>query len=124
MRHLIPTLILTIILIVTSCGKSENDVSESVETTLPTTYTIREVAKILHVTEQTVRKTVHEGALSAFHVGTNLRITREALLNFIRENRAEGPLAVRDPRRGGKKPTGRRPKVSRKPAAKRTRTSE
>ena len=88
--------------------------SESVETRLPTTYTIREVAKILHVTEQTVRKTIHEGALSAFHVGTNLRVTQEGLLNFIRENVSKGPLAVRDPRRGGKKPTGRRPKIQRK----------
>lgn len=49
-----------------------------------TIYTIEDVAKILQVSEATVRKLIREKLLTAFRVGPQLRITQEALDGYIR----------------------------------------
>jgi excisionase family DNA binding protein len=53
------------------------------ETNGYTTYTVREVAKILKVTEKTVITLVREGTIAGFKVGAVWRITKPSLENFM-----------------------------------------
>lgn len=46
-------------------------------------YTIEEVAKILKVSEETVRRLIASGELDARRVGRQYRITRAALDKFL-----------------------------------------
>ena len=48
-------------------------------------YTIEEVAKILKVSQMTVRRLIDEGELEAFKVGNQWRITKEALDRFMQK---------------------------------------
>ncbi len=48
-----------------------------------TVYTIEEVAKMLKVSQMTVRRLIDEGELEAFKVGNQWRITKEALDRFM-----------------------------------------
>lgn len=43
-------------------------------------YTIQEVAEILSLSEQTIRKLVHEGRLNAIRLGRTYRIPNESLI--------------------------------------------
>ena len=45
-------------------------------------YTIAELAKLLKVSEKTVRTLIDAGDIEAFKVGNQWRITREALDRF------------------------------------------
>lgn len=42
-------------------------------------YTIQEVAEILNLSEQTIRKLIHEGRLKAIRLGRTYRIPYESL---------------------------------------------
>jgi excisionase family DNA binding protein len=46
-------------------------------------YTIAEAAKILKVSEETIRRLIASGELQARRVGRQYRITREALDQFL-----------------------------------------
>jgi putative molybdopterin biosynthesis protein len=46
-------------------------------------YTIEEVAKILKVSEETVRRLIASGDLDARRVGRQYRITRESINKFL-----------------------------------------
>ena len=46
-------------------------------------YTVEEVAKILRVSEATVRRLIKAGELEAFPVGTQYRIKQEALDKYM-----------------------------------------
>lgn len=46
-------------------------------------FTIEEVAKILKVSEETVRRLISNGELEARRVGRQYRITREAINKFL-----------------------------------------
>lgn len=46
--------------------------------------TVEEVAEVLRVNPQTVRKLIREKKLQAFNVGSNLRIRKEALEEYMR----------------------------------------
>jgi len=45
-------------------------------------YTIQEVAEILSLSEQTIRKLVHEGRLKAIRLGRTYRIPYESLIEL------------------------------------------
>jgi excisionase family DNA binding protein len=45
--------------------------------------TVQEIAKMLKVHEQTVFRWIREGKLESVKIGSNLRITREQLDEFI-----------------------------------------
>lgn len=45
-------------------------------------YTIQEVAEILSLSEQTIRKLVHEGRLNAICLGRTYRIPYESLIEL------------------------------------------
>ncbi|WP_279138443.1 helix-turn-helix domain-containing protein [Faecalicoccus pleomorphus] len=45
-------------------------------------YTIQEVAEILSLSEQTIRKLIHEGELKAVRLGRTYRIPYEALIEL------------------------------------------
>jgi excisionase family DNA binding protein len=51
---------------------------------LPVTYTVAEVAKILHRTPQTIRRLIKEGKLPAVRVGGGYLITDETLQKLLR----------------------------------------
>lgn len=46
-------------------------------------YTVEQVAKILQVSEATVRKLIKNGELEAFMVGNQYRVTKEALDRYM-----------------------------------------
>jgi excisionase family DNA binding protein len=46
-------------------------------------YTLKEVAKILRVSEQTVRRLINEGKLSSIRVGIQIRITQSSLDTYL-----------------------------------------
>jgi excisionase family DNA binding protein len=48
-----------------------------------TVYTIEEVAKILRVSEATIRRLVRNGELEGFYVGSQLRVTADALDRYM-----------------------------------------
>ncbi len=50
---------------------------------LPVTYTVGEVAKILHRTPQTIRRLIKENKLPAVRVGGGYLITEETLQKLL-----------------------------------------
>ena len=48
-------------------------------------YTISDIAILFAVSEQTVRKWIKEGKLQSFKVGRGVRVTAEALRNYLAE---------------------------------------
>jgi excisionase family DNA binding protein len=46
-------------------------------------YTVEEVAKILKVSEATVRRLIKSGALEGFSVGNQYRVKKEALDRYM-----------------------------------------
>lgn len=47
------------------------------------TYTLEEVAEILHLTRRTIYGYVHSGALKAVKIGRGWRVTEAALQDFL-----------------------------------------
>lgn len=45
-------------------------------------YTVQEVAEILSLSEQTIRKLIHEGKLHAIRLGRAYRVPHEALVRL------------------------------------------
>jgi excisionase family DNA binding protein len=58
---------------------------------LPVTYTVSEVAKILHRTPQTIRRMIKENKLPAIRVGGGYLITDETLQKLLR-----GEIDIKD----------------------------
>jgi excisionase family DNA binding protein len=52
----------------------------------PMIYTLEQVADRLQVSVQTVRRLIKEGKLKAVRVGVQLRVTQEALDEFLRQS--------------------------------------
>lgn len=48
-------------------------------------YTISDIASLFTVSEQTVRKWIKDGKLQSFKVGRGVRVTAEALRNYLAE---------------------------------------
>jgi len=48
-------------------------------------YTVQETAKLLKVSQATIRRLIKMGKLQAFYVGRQLRITEEALKSLLLE---------------------------------------
>ena len=66
---------------------------------------VSQAAEILDLSEQTVRKLIHSGALPASRVGdVEIRISRHDLEDYLHGNPVVGPVPLRDGRRGGRKP--------------------
>ena len=70
-----------------------------------TIYTIEEAAQILKTSTNTIESEINNGNLHAFRVGSDWRITKENLKNFI-EKGGSGSGAERE--RSGFDPTGQR----------------
>ena len=62
-------------------------------------YSVRQVARILQITETAVRKLIFEGKLSACRVGVLIRISQPALEEFLEKNPCTEPDARRHPGR-------------------------
>ena len=60
-----------------------------------TVYTVKEVAKILKVSERTTFQLLYDGKIKATKVGGRWRILEEDVLNFMRDNR-ETPTTKAD----------------------------
>jgi len=48
-------------------------------------YTVEEVAKMLKVSKETVRRMVRDGELEAVHVRQRVRISKEALDKYLKK---------------------------------------
>ena len=70
----------------------------------PVLYRTRDLARILHLSEQRVRDLIHAGTLQAVRVGVELRVRHEELERFLDSNLVSGKADVRDGRRHGRKP--------------------
>jgi excisionase family DNA binding protein len=49
-----------------------------------TYYTVKQIAKMLQVSEETVRRIVAEGKLEIVYVGRQVRISRDALDAYLK----------------------------------------
>lgn len=57
-------------------------------TTVKAYYSLQDVAKMLHISRQTLYKYVHSGKLEAVKIGKQYRVTSDAIAQFIDNNRA------------------------------------
>jgi excisionase family DNA binding protein len=62
---------------------------------VPRLYTVREVARILQITGQNVRRLIHSGKLEGRRIGIKIRVPHEGLVKFLDASPCAGP----DPRR-------------------------
>jgi excisionase family DNA binding protein len=53
------------------------------------TYTLKEIAKILQVSEQTVRRMINDGKLVSIRAGVQIRVTQAALDAYLSQPSAE-----------------------------------
>ena len=89
----------------------KSDDSDVPIASVPTLYTVRDLTRILRISEAGIRRLIHTGALQAVRVGpVELRVRHEELQRFLDANIALGKAGVRDGRRRGRKP-GPRPKT-------------
>lgn len=51
----------------------------------PDVFGVTKAAELLDVVPQTIRREIARGRLECFHVGTNVRITKESLIKYIKE---------------------------------------
>ncbi len=58
------------------------------EAIAPKVYTVKELAELLKVEDQIVRRMIKGEQISAFKVGSQYRVTEEALKKYINENKA------------------------------------
>lgn len=54
-----------------------------------------------------LRRLAREGKIKAYRVGPYIRFSWHDILAWLESQQVDGPAACRDPRRNGKKPTGR-----------------
>jgi excisionase family DNA binding protein len=52
---------------------------------LPDIVTIKELVEFLKVSESTIRRAIDSGELKSFKVGKNIRIEREAVMEWIKK---------------------------------------
>lgn len=52
---------------------------------LPDIVTIKELIEFLKVSESTIRRAIDSGELKSFKVGKNIRIEREAVMEWIKK---------------------------------------
>lgn len=48
---------------------------------------VKDVAKILHVSKDTVRRIVHEGSLNAYKIGSQLKFTAEDVEVYLENSK-------------------------------------
>lgn len=63
--------------------------------TAPQLHSIKEVAAYLKVTERTVRRWIHDGAITAYRFGRQWRITHSDFTVFAEAHRKERRFDVR-----------------------------
>lgn len=51
----------------------------------PETFDMNHAASLLGVTRKTIQREIDRGKLRCFHVGTRVRITRQALVDYVLE---------------------------------------
>ncbi|MBU5312303.1 helix-turn-helix domain-containing protein [Tissierella carlieri] len=52
---------------------------------LPDIVTIKELVEFLKISESTIRRAIDSGELNSFKVGKNIRIEREAVMEWIKK---------------------------------------
>lgn len=52
----------------------------------PDTMDMNKAAELLGVTRQTIKREIDRGKLRSFHVGTRVRITKQALVDYVIES--------------------------------------
>ncbi len=52
---------------------------------LPDIVTIKELVDFLKISESTIRRAIDSGELKSFKVGKNIRIEREAVMEWIKK---------------------------------------
>ena len=52
----------------------------------PDTFDMNHAAKLLGVTRRTIQREIDRGNLRCFHVGTRVRITKQALIDYVLES--------------------------------------
>lgn len=52
----------------------------------PETFDMNHAASLLGVTRKTIQREIDRGKLRSFHVGTRVRITRQALVDYVLES--------------------------------------
>jgi len=53
---------------------------------VPDTLDMNGVAELLGVTKKTIQREIKRGNLRCFHVGTRVRITKQALIDYVMES--------------------------------------
>ena len=53
---------------------------------VPDTLDMDGVAELLGVTKKTIQREIKRGNLRCFHVGTRVRITKQALIDYVMES--------------------------------------
>ena len=54
----------------------------------PDAFDMNYAARLLGVTRKTIQREINRGNLRCFHVGTRVRITRQALVDYVLESEA------------------------------------
>lgn len=54
----------------------------------PDTFDMSHAARLLGVTRKTIQREINRGNLRSFHVGTRVRITKQALVDYVLESEA------------------------------------
>ena len=52
----------------------------------PDTFDMNHAASLLGVTRKTIQREINRGKLRSFHVGTRVRITKQALVDYVLES--------------------------------------
>lgn len=52
----------------------------------PDTFDMNHAARLLGVTRKTIQREITRGKLRSFHVGTRVRITKQALVDYVLES--------------------------------------
>ena len=52
----------------------------------PDAFDMNHAARLLGVTRQTIKREISRGNLRCFHVGTRVRITKQALIDYVMES--------------------------------------
>lgn len=52
----------------------------------PDTFDMSHAARLLGVTRKTIQREINRGNLRSFHVGTRVRITKQALVDYVLES--------------------------------------
>jgi len=52
----------------------------------PDTFDMQKAAELLGVARQTIKREIDRGRLRSFHVGTRVRITKQALIDYVVES--------------------------------------